>query len=144
MNKTRKKQLVSIGIVLVFLISSFSIALTSAIPTTGQPQSGWVARIRIVANNELQTIPAGIGIADSKMDKIVTNDYNGLIYKPVADDVTLGDFFDIWGENFSSECILEYCNTNTSSLRLYVNNVENYEYENYVIKNGDDIRIDYR
>ena len=144
MKKSTKKQILSLLIVIAFLGSSFTYALMSTIPTDNQVQSDWVARVRIVINGELQYLPAGLGVDNQTTAKLFTTSDNNLIYKTGTDDARLSELFAIWGKNFNSTCILGYCNTNTSSMRMYINNAENFDYEMYRIKNGDDILIDYR
>jgi hypothetical protein len=71
------------------------------------------------------TVSAGIGI-DGK-DKLVapvhTHDESGIIHVEASEphNFTLGQFFDIWGVRFTSSCMGEYCNTGTSTLKIYSN-----------------------
>jgi hypothetical protein len=143
MRKSTKKKIMSISIAVAFLASILTTALSFVIPTENQ-QGIWAARISILVFNELQPIPAGIGITDDTRDKIFTLNNDGIIYKSTDDDITLKDFFGIWGETFNSTCILEYCNNENHSMVMYVNNVRNTDYQYYVIQNMDDIIIDYR
>lgn len=143
MRKSTKKKIMSISIAVAFLASILTTALSFVIPNQNQ-QSTWTARISIVVFNELQPIPADVGITDDTKDKIFTLSNDNIIYKNTDEDVSLKDFFDIWGEIFNSTCILDYCNNENYSMKMYVNNVENSDYQYYVIQNMDDIIIDYR
>ena len=143
MRKSTKKKLMSIFIAVAFLASILTTALTFVIPTENQ-QGTWAARLSIVIYNELQYIPADVGVADGTRQKLFTLNADNIIYKSTDEDVNLKDFFDIWGETFNSTCILEYCNNANHSMKMYVNNVENTNYQYYVIKNLDNIIIDYR
>lgn len=127
----------------MFLGSSMTYAIISAVPT-GDTPSGWVAKLIIVINQEQYPIPADIGYTNESRAKVYTTSTDGIIYKSVSESVTLKDFFNAWGKTFNSTCILDYCNTNTSSMAMFVNNKMNTDYELYIIKNNDVIVIDYR
>jgi hypothetical protein len=145
--KATKNRIITIFIILMFVGSSLTFAIISAFPT-GNTNEIWNARIIIIINEEPYSIPSDIGIVDNETKgKIFTGNTDGTIYKTVSGDVTLKDFFDTWGKTFNNTCILDYCNTNTSSVKMYLWQnkwVENYDYELYNIKNGDNILIDYR
>jgi hypothetical protein len=143
MKKSTKKQIITIFILFAFLGSSLTYAFISAFPTQ-QQEEFWAARLSIVIFNGLEQIPAGVGVTNETREKLYTLNFDNIIYKDTDEDVKLRDFFKIWGENFNSTCILDYCNNGNYSMRMYVNNVENFDYELYVIKNRDDIIIDYR
>lgn len=116
----------------------------SAFPNE-QNVTNWAARIVIYINGEIYSIPSDVGIVNNETKaKVYTGNSDGLIFKTVSEDVTLKDFFDTWGKTFNNTCILDYCNTNTSSVVLYVNRVENPDYELYKIQNNNLIEIDYR
>ena len=149
MKKETKRRIITIFILLMFLGSSLTYAIISAFPSGQANNSSWVARIVIVINGESYPIPADIGFINNETKaKVYTVDTEGTIMKSVSEDVTLKDFFIVWNQTFNSTCILDYCNTNSSSMKMYVyqgnNKVENSEYELYTIKNNDVIIIDYR
>lgn len=144
MKKSTRNQIITIFIMLMFLGSSLTFAIMSAFPS-GQSVTNWMARIVIYINGEMYTIPSDVGIINNETRaKVYTGNSDGYIFKTVSEDVTLKDFFDTWGKTFNSTCILDYCNTNTSSVILYVNRVENPDYELYKIQNNNLIEIDYR
>jgi len=144
MNQKTKKQLITV-IILFVLVGSSSIGVfIYAVPSENQVQTDWRALLSIRISNEEYPIPAGIGYTNTSRAKFFTINTDNIIYKTGTDDAKLVEFFNIWNETFNSTCIISYCNTNTSTIRMYVNNVESYLYENYVIKNGDFIIIDYR
>ncbi len=144
MKKSTKKQIFAIFIILAFLGSSFTYAIISAIPSQDQVQAGWRAGLAIVIFNELQPIPAGVGITNETRAKLFTLNSDGIIYKTGEEPATLREFFEIWDKNFNGTCILDYCNNGNHSMRMYVNNIESFDYELYTIKNNDFILIDYR
>jgi len=144
MRTSTKKQIITIIILVAMLGSSIAYAIISAIPSQNQVQSNWRALVAIVIFGDQYLIPADIGVSNQTTAKVFTANSDGIIYKAGTEDVTLKDFFDEWGQKFNSTCILEYCNNANNSMRMYVNNKENMDYELYVIKNGDFILIDYR
>lgn len=144
MKKATKNQIITIFILLIFLGSSLTYAIIAAFPGE-QNTVKWAARIVIVIFGELYPIPTDVGIINNETKaKVFTISTDGIISKSVSGDVTLKDFFDVWNETFNSTCILDYCNTNSSSMVVYVNGKENTDYELYTIKNNDVIIIDYR
>ena len=127
----------------MFLGSSITYAIISALPQQNTV-SGWMAQLVIVIYGEQYPIPADIGYTNESQAKVYTTSTDGILYKSVNGDVTLKDFFDTWGKNFNSTCILDYCDTNTSSMVMFVNGKLNSDYEYYIIQNRDVIVIDYR
>jgi len=144
MKRETKTRIITIFILLMFLGSSMTYAIISAFPNENTVL-GWRALLVIVIYGEQYSIPADIGIINNESKaKVYTTSTDGILYKSVDEDVTLKDFFDVWGKNFNSTCILDYCNTNTSSMVMFVNGKQNSDYEYYIIQNKDVIVIDYR
>jgi hypothetical protein len=152
MRKSTKKKIMAIFISFAFLGSIIAGSLSFILPSNNQ-QEVWAARLEIVVFNELQEIPAEVGVNNETREKLFTLNYDNIIYKVVDEDATLKEFFQIWGETFNSTCILDYCNTENHTMKMYVcsnclqsytNFVENRDYELYKINNMDIIRIDYR
>ena len=154
MRKSTKKKLMGIIIALAFLGSIITGAISFVLPANNQPEV-FAVGLEIVIFNELQPIPAEIGISNDTTEKLYTLNSDNIIYKSTDEAATLGDFFNIWGETFNSTCIFDYCNSNetNSSMKMYVcsnclqaqgNFVENKDYQYYTLNNMDVIRIDYR
>jgi len=139
MKKARKQQVITIFLLIIFLGSTFAI-----FESGGQQQVAWKAKLEIFIFGELQQIPADVGINGETKSKLYTLRADNIIYKEGTEDVRLKDFFEIWGENFNSTCIFDYCDNANNSMRMYVNDKENTDYELYVMKNNDVITIDYR
>ncbi len=137
MKKENRRRLIVLFILFVFMGSSISYAVLFFIPT--EENVNWRARLDIYIDGNLQTIPPGIG----ENTTLYTLAADNIIYKVGSKNLTLGDFFDIWGEPFSSSCILEYCKNSTHELIMHVNNVKNYDFNNYILQNNDWIEIDY-
>lgn len=139
MKKARKQQIITIFLLIIFLVSTFAI-----FESGGQQQETWGVKLEIFIFGELQQIDPNVGITGETKSKLYTLKADNVIYKQGEENATLKEFFDIWGENFNSTCIFDYCNNGNQSMRMYVNGVENTNYENYVMKNNDIITIDYR
>lgn len=145
MKRATKNRIITIFLLIIFLGSTAAFSIMSAFGGEQQNVASWRARIVIVIFEEQYPIPSGIGVVNNETKaKVYTTSTDGIIYKTVSEDVKVKDFFDIWGQTFNSNCILDYCNTNTSSLVMYVNGKLNNEYELYTIKGNDVIIIDYR
>jgi len=101
--------------------------------------------LEIVIDGINQQIPANIGITSGVMRPVHTHDSTGEVHVegPCKRDFTLGDFFTVWGKEFSSEKILDKA-TEEGTLKFYVNGQENSEFENLVLKDGQRIRIEYK
>ncbi|MFH1473638.1 MAG: hypothetical protein ABIE55_01970 [Candidatus Aenigmatarchaeota archaeon] len=152
MRKSTKKKMMGIFISFAFLASIITGAISFVLPSDNQ-QEVWAARLEIVVFNELQEIPAEIGVANETREKLFTLNNDNIIYKVVDEDVSLKEFFEIWGETFNSTCIMDHCNTENNTLKMYVCSnclevytdfVENKDYQFYRIKDRDIVRIDYR
>ncbi len=76
-------------------------------------------------NGVKETVPADIGInvIARKMAPIHTHNASGVIHieSSTVRNFTLGEFFDVWGVRFTKDCLGGYCNTASSTLRVYEN-----------------------
>jgi hypothetical protein len=144
MKRSTKNRIASIFIGITFLFSGFAYAIISAVPS-GPASTEWIARLIIVINENQYPIPADVGYTNNEtFAKLYTTSTDGILHKGVEGDVTLGDFFNAWNQTLNETCILDYCNTNTSSMVMFVNGKPNGDYQYYVVQSGDDIIIDYR
>jgi hypothetical protein len=79
----------------------------------------------IFVDGNVVDVPPKIGINESAgfISPIHTHDTTGVIHveSPTVQKFTLGQFFDIWGLQFSSQCIGRYCSNADRSLKVYVN-----------------------
>lgn len=103
-----------------------------AIGLPALPAEGTVLHIHqhldIYINGIHVQVPAGIGINEEAgfIAPIHTHDTTDIIHveSPVKKDFTLGQFFDIWGLRFTSDCIGGYCSNNDKKLRVFLNGKE--------------------
>lgn len=172
-NRKILKKIILIGIFLILLalvilgiiavipnrtIQSFNINISNQHLNIPLGAVHWHPRLSIKINGEYTKIPMGIGstigrVSDTHlsgmgMSPTHTHESDGTIHlendnpssKP--ETLTLGYFFYIWDKQFNSTCIFEYC-TDKGTLKMYVNDKENNEFENYIMKDKDNILIVY-
>ncbi len=117
------------------------------------PESDLVARSGLHWHPQLsitvkgQDVPLdkniGIGAAHNPIHThddvpIVHLEHQGRVTK---DDLRLGKFFQVWGKEFSSTCILDSCNGSDGQLTMTVNGQPNTEFDRYVMRDKDKIEI---
>ncbi len=107
----------------------------------------WHPELTIKIDGEIYPIPANVGLEGVHMPIHTHDDANiGILHmensRPTKETVTLGYFFKVWNKKFSENCIFEYC-TDKGELQMYVNNIENNEFENYFMQDGDKILIEF-
>ena len=108
----------------------------------------WHSQLSIEIKGQKQDIPANIGIGLIH-NPIHTHDNSGTIHLEMQglvkkDDLRLNQFFKIWGKQFNSECIFEHCNGPDGKVKMFVNDKENGEFENYQMRDRDKIEIKYQ
>ncbi len=149
--------------VLVFLAVFFFFQKSSKpqnINDIPQAPIHWHPKLKIIINGEEQFIPSDIGISvgnnidnpisGMKMSPTHTHESDGTIHlennrpwqKP--ETLTLGYFFKVWGKNFNSSCIFEYCNGQNGSLMMTVNGKPRREFDRYMMRDGDSIILEYK
>ena len=111
----------------------------------------WHPQLTIYIKGVKQDIPVNLGIGpqfsgtngyDSQMQMAAVHTHEDLplihlefMSGPVRkEDVTLGQFFKIWGKDMRSF---------GSNMRMTVNGKANTDYENYVMRDGDKIELQY-
>jgi len=105
----------------------------------------WHPNISITIKGEEVNIPSGIGIGavhnpmhTHEADGTVHMEYSGVVRES---DTLLGNFFKVWGKDFSKDSILGNTNGEEGVVTMTVNGVKNLEFENYTMKDGDMIKI---
>jgi len=79
------------------------------------------------------------------MSPLHTHDTSGLIHlESTANRIyNLGDLFDVWGVQFNETCIFDRC-SDSGSISMLVNGVKGSEFRNHILKDGEQIRIEFR
>lgn len=103
--------------------------------------------LTIIIKGENVPIPAGIGLGATERsihtheaDGIIHLEFSGVVKK---EDTKLGEFFKIWGKDFSQNSILGHKAGEGGTVKMKVNGTNNTEFENYEMKDGDKIEIIY-
>lgn len=110
----------------------------------------WHPKLAIYIKGQKQEIPANLGIGavhqkihthdEDAKDGVVHMEMPGVVTK---DDTKLGNFFRIWGMDFNSTQIFDKKNGALGTVKMTVNGKENTEFENYKMRDGDQIEIKY-
>lgn len=110
----------------------------------------WHATLKILIDGQAVQIPAnvGIGVVHNPMhthedDEVIHLEFQGLV---TDKHLTLGNFFDVWNKKFDSQCVLDKCVGSEigKTLTMKVNDASNLEFENYMLKDGDEVVIEYK
>ena len=79
----------------------------------------------VVVNGKLYPVPAliGINLPQRFVTELHTHDESGIIHveSPTVRTFTLGNFFDVWGLRFSSQCLGGYCANGARHVEVWVN-----------------------
>lgn len=107
----------------------------------------WHPHLSIKILGEEQKIPGGIGLGIAE-NPIHTHNPDGIIHLEFAgrvteNDVRLGRFFQVWGKTFNKDCIFDKCSGPEGQLKMLVNGKENFDFENYIMRDRDQIEIIY-
>jgi len=135
--------IIVIGIAVWFFVSQTSVSAPEIISRSGLH---WHADLTINIFGESQDIPAGIGLEKLPHKPIHTHDRDSIIHMEFSglvkeDDLRLGRFFEIWVETFSKDCIFDKCTGPEGTLKMLINGKENFEFDNYVMRDSDKIEI---
>lgn len=121
----------------------------------------WHHHLEIMIKGEEVGIPANIGIGSKYVDSpfydsmmsmtnMHTHDASGtlhwevMMHAPTSQDMYLGNFFQVWGKTFNKNCIFEFCTGPEGSVKMFVNNKLNNDFEKYVVRDGDEIVIEFK
>ena len=110
----------------------------------------WHPRVTVTIKGEKQEIPAnlGLGAVHGKIHTHGTDNKEGVIHMEMQgivtkDDTRLAGFFQVWGKEFTSTKIFDKTNGVEGTVKMTVNGKENTEFENYKMRDGDQIEIKY-
>jgi hypothetical protein len=112
--------------------------------------------LTIIINGQKMPLPIGLGVYNGTMNGAGTS-ISGGIQGPIhvlgttgfvhfessipapQFNPTVGDVFVVWGINFNSTCIANYCTSTTpgATLTMYVNGQPNSAYNNFVISSNN-------
>lgn len=161
----KRKTIYIVLLVIILVFGSFFLLFRN--PNKNQNINGvpqqpihWHPKLKIIIKGEEQLIPVGIGInagnnidnqiSGMRMSPAHTHESDGTIHlennKPwqKPETLTLGYFFKVWGRDFNSSCIFEYCNGENGKVMMTVNGQSNYEFDKYMMHDKDEIVIEYK
>ncbi len=104
----------------------------------------WHPQLSIYVKGKQQEIPKNLGISGVHQP-VHTHDSSGTLHLEIGgvvtkDNIKLDNFFRIWGKKFSPECVIDECG---SKVTMLVNGKGNKDFENYLMKDKDNIEIRY-
>ncbi|MBI4089249.1 MAG: hypothetical protein HY424_00920 [Candidatus Levybacteria bacterium] len=109
----------------------------------------WHPKLSIYIKGKKQEIPPNVGIGaveqsihthEDNKEGIIHMEMQGVVAK---DETRLGNFFRIWGKQFNSNCIFDKCNGPEGTVKMTVNGKDNNDFDNYKMRDGDNIEIKY-
>ena len=155
---TEQKIIGGIGLATVIIVAGGAVFFTKD-PASSVPKDQliastgihWHPTVTVTIKDKAQAIPANLGIGAAAHQKIHTHDTDakeGVVHLEAQgvvtkDDTRLGKFFSVWGKDFASTKLFDKTNGPDGKVKMLVNGKENTEYENYLMKDGDKIEIQY-
>ena|SRR3989338_876558 len=102
--------------------------------------------LSIVADGKKLEIPANVGVSPACLHPLHTHDNTGEVHveSPEPRDFTLGDFFAVWEKPLSRTQVLDYVATSTHEIVMTVDGQPNAEFENLVLKDKQQIVLEYK
>ncbi len=142
---------VIIGIVIAVMM----VPSSSVDPTTAESENSILERtisshnslrqhfhpeIKITVDGEPVKIPANVGVSGGTFRYMHTHDDSGKIHveSPSNHIFTIGDFFTIWGKEFTSECV----DTNCGKIVVSVNGDVIDSPTDYILEEDDKVLIE--
>lgn len=156
----QKRKLLTYSIVFIFLIliayGSYGLFKKSTEEATNaytKTSVHWHAYPKVIICGEEKELPYPLGQGHLGNALLHTHSppdnfmhIEGKVYS--ADEIKLGKYFEVLGIEFTENQIFDIkngdlCNDKLGKLKMFVNDVENFELNNYVIKDKDNIFIKY-
>ncbi len=108
----------------------------------------WHSQLSITIKGQKQEVSANIDVGGGVMGSTHTHDTSGQIHLEkqglvTKTDINLAKLFKTWGKQFNSNCVFDSCDGAGGTVKMFVNGIENTEFENYQMKDKDKIEIKY-
>lgn len=110
----------------------------------------WHPKLEVFIHGKKQEFTDSIGLgavhqpmhthAQDYKDGVVHMEIQGVVVKH---ETRLGNFFKIWGKEFSKTQLFDKKSVEEGMLKMFVNGQNNFAFENYEMKDGDKIEIRY-
>lgn len=106
----------------------------------------WHPHVTILIKGQSITVPANVGLQPTAHMPVHTHEADNILHweveRPTVENMQLGYFFNtVWKRKLSSECILDNCNGADGTVKMYVNGSPNGEFDHYMPRDGDEIKI---
>lgn len=151
-SKKNKKFVIYLIIGILFLgvaYGSYSLLSNSYQESYTKGDVHWHATVSVFICGDEMDMPVPFG-DDEIGTPLLHTHKDGLIHIEgkvwKKEDITLGKYFEALGSKFINNQILNYkngdlCNDKPGEVKLFVNEEENFELSNYVIKDGDEYKV---
>ncbi len=164
--KSRKKALIALIVAAIILVSGYFVFFSGdeeakPVISPGDDSDGiykvnldevpkrpihWHPQLTVTIKGQQQQIPRNLGISGSVHYPVHTHEDVPILHyeldRPTAQTATLGYFLNtVWRKKFDNNCIFDYCNGEQGNLTMTVDGKPNYQFDKYIPKDGDDIRI---
>ncbi len=110
----------------------------------------WHPKLSVYIKGEKFELTDGIGLGavHQKLHTHTEDFAQGVVHMEIPgvvtkEDTKLGNFFKIWGKEFSSTQIFDKKNGSEGKVKMTVNGEENTDFEKYAMRDGDIIEIRY-
>ena len=110
-------------------------------------ESHYHPSVMVIIDGEQIPIPTDVGVQTGCMRMVHTHDDSGKLHVEKEDasiNITIGDFFAVWGKTFTENQILDSNTDSTHEIVMTVDGVVNTEYNNYIPTDGEQIKIEYK
>lgn len=161
------KKIVVIAVVLLLVVGGYFVfAGRGSSPDAGNPANGgsdgfdekafaakipkgaihWHPHVTILIKGQSVTVPANVGLQPSAHMPVHTHEADNILHwevdRPTVKNMQLGYFFNtVWKKTFNSQCILDYCSGPGGTVKMYVNGSPSSEFDHYMPRDGDEIKI---
>lgn len=152
----KRSMYIAVPIIIIVAASAFVLSQTQTSSTAVGKISAedipktpihWHPQLTIMVKGQQQIIPANLG-AVGVHQPIHTHDSTGVLHyennNPTPENMPLRYFFEkVWRKQFNSTCILNYCNGESGTVKMFVNSKENFEFDGYIPRDKDEIKIEF-
>lgn len=105
------------------------------------------SHLSIIADKKAVAVPEHIGVDETKncIHALHTHENDAILHveSPVTKNFTLGDFFAVSGKTFNKSQVLDVAVDSEHGLKIYVDGKESTDFENLLLKDHQEIFIDY-
>lgn len=102
------------------------------------------SELRILIDGNPVQLPSDVGIGRVHQP-LHTHEADNVIHVESSDtrDYTLGNFFQVWGKQLSSTCVMDYCTGGAKRLSMTLDGVSSTEFDKHVLRDGEVIVLNY-